>query len=112
MVTAYDMAKITAYAMKNPVFLKIVSTKEMKLTAPDGSVRYLKNHNKLLWQYEHTIGGKTGFTKKAGRTLVSCAADGEKTLICVTLNAPDDWNDHISLYKSYLKPSKKGEPTT
>ena len=107
MVTAYDMAKITAYAMQNPVFSKIAGTKEKKLVSPDGNVRYLKNHNKLLWQYDNTIGGKTGFTKKAGRTLVSCADDGEKTYICVTLNAPDDWNDHISLYKSYLKSSKK-----
>lgn len=103
-VTAFDMAVLTAHAMKNPVFREICGTKETKIVSEDGNVRYLKNHNKLLWQYENTIGGKTGFTKKAGRTLVSSASDGEKTFICVTLNAPDDWNDHIGLYKSYLKP--------
>lgn len=106
LVTAFDMAIITAYAMRNPVFRKISGTKETKLVSGDGNVRYLKNHNKLLWNYENTVGGKTGFTKKAGRTLVSCATDGEKMLICVTLNAPDDWNDHINLYQSYLKPPK------
>ncbi len=111
LVTAYDMAKLMANAMKNPVFRKIAGTKEIKIVSEDGNVRYLKNHNKLLWQYENTLGGKTGFTKKAGRTLVSCATDGEKTFICVTLNDPDDWNDHISLYKSYLKPPNKGEHT-
>ncbi len=109
MVTAYDMAVITAYAMKNPVFCEIWGTKETKIVSLDGNVRYLKNHNKLLWQYENTVGGKTGFTKRAGRTLVSCATDGEHSYICVTLNAADDWNDHISLYKSYLKPPKKGD---
>ena len=107
LVTAYDMAIIMANAMKNPVFRKIAGTKTIRIVSEDGTERYLKNHNKLLWQYENTIGGKTGFTKKAGRTLVSCATDGENTYICVTLNAPDDWNDHISLYKSYLKSSKK-----
>ncbi len=107
LVTAYDMATITAHALKNPVFRKISGTKEVKIVSEEGTVRYLRNHNKLLWKYDNTIGGKTGFTKKAGRTLVSCATDGEKTLVCVTLNAPDDWNDHISLYKSYLKPPKQ-----
>ena len=53
--------------------------------------------------YERTRGVKTGYTKKAGRTLVSFASDGERNLICVTLNDSDDWNDHISLYQSYLK---------
>ncbi len=103
-VTALDMAKITAYAMQNPVFCEIVATKNKTIASEDGYTRYLKNHNKLLWMYENTIGVKTGYTKKAGRTLVSCASDGERQLICVTLNDTDDWNDHISLYRSYLQP--------
>ena len=106
-VTALDMAKITAYAMKNPVFCEIVGTKNKNIVSEDGYTRYLKNHNKLLWMYENTKGGKSGFTKKAGRTLVSSASDGERSLVCVTLNDSDDWNDHISLYKSYLKPPEK-----
>lgn len=103
-VTALDMAKITAYAMKNPLFCQIVATKQTSIVSEDGYTRWLKNHNKLLWMYENTKGVKTGYTKKAGRTLVSSASDGETNLICVTLNDADDWNDHISLYQSYLKP--------
>lgn len=105
LVTALDMAKITAYAMHNPIFCEIVATKQKSIVSEDGYKRSLKNHNKLLWMYENTLGVKTGFTKKAGRTLVSSASDGEQRLICVTLNDADDWNDHISLYKSYLNPN-------
>jgi D-alanyl-D-alanine carboxypeptidase len=102
-VTALDMAKITAYALKNPTFSQVVSTKKITLTSNEGYSRYLKNHNKLLWLYENSNGVKTGFTKKAGRTLVTSAKENNKELICVTLNAPDDWNDHINLYEQYLK---------
>ena len=102
-VTAYDMALITAYALKNPSFLEVVSEKTKKITTEDGFTRQLKNHNKLLWLYEHSLGVKTGFTKKAGRTLVSYAKRNDRELICVTLNDPDDWNDHIKLYNNYLK---------
>ena len=102
-ITAYDMALITAYALKNPFFLEVVSEKNKNITSDDGQTRYLKNHNKLLWLYEHSLGVKTGYTKKAGRTLVSYAKKDGKELICVTLNDPDDWNDHIKLYNTYLK---------
>ena len=103
LVTALDMAKITAYALKNPTFAQVVSTKKITITSTEGYSRYLKNHNKLLWMYENSNGVKTGFTKKAGRTLVTSAKGNERELICVTLNAPDDWNDHINLYNAYLK---------
>lgn len=105
--TAYDLALISSYAMKNPTFRKIVSTQN-KLISWEGSQwdRSLSNHNKLLKMYEGCIGIKTGFTKKDGRCLVSsCERDGLE-LITVTLSAPDDWNDHINLmnhiYESYL----------
>lgn len=91
--TARDMAKLTAYALENKDFKDIVSTK----TATVGS-RTLTNHNKLLWNIEGAIGVKTGYTKAAGRILVSAVErDGER-LICVTLNDPDDWTDHTNLY--------------
>src|SRR5699024_3550784 len=58
------------------------------------------NKNKLLTQYyDKCIGGKTGFTKKAGRTLLTTANEKDKNLIAVTLNAPDDWRDHIGMYE-------------
>lgn len=95
--TAYDLALISAYAMKNPLFCDIVSTKEMKISkGPNGS-RYLKNHNKLLWQYEGCTGIKTGYTKKCGRCLVSSAQKDGVHLVAVTLNAPDDWHDHKTM---------------
>lgn len=64
--------------------------------------RWLTNHNKLLNYYEYTIGVKTGFTKKAGRCLVSAAEKDGIRLICVTLNCPDDWNTHKQLYNTYF----------
>lgn len=97
--TAKDMAILGAYAMENENFLKIASQKSMpvKFLSPNKTVR-LKNHNKLLRLYDGCIGVKTGFTKLAGRCLVSCAEKNGVRLICVTLNAPNDWDDHTNLY--------------
>ena len=97
--TALDMAILGAYAMENEEFSKIVSKKHSVVDFEDSEKKvWLRNHNKLLSLYPYCIGIKTGFTKKAGRCLVSCAEKDGVRLICVTLDAPDDWNDHISLY--------------
>ena len=90
--TARDLAKLASYAMENPIFCKTVSAK----TVTVGN-RSLRNHNKLLWQVEGAEGVKTGFTKAAGRILVSSALRDGRRLICVTLNDPDDWADHGKL---------------
>lgn len=90
--TARDMAILTAYAMENPVFAKTVSTK----TVTVGN-RSLRNHNKLLWRVEGVDGVKTGFTKAAGRILVSSATRQGRRLIAVTMNDPNDWQDHAQL---------------
>ena len=90
--TARDMAVLSAHAMENPIFAKTVSTRTVKV-----GQRYLKNHNKLLWMYEYADGVKTGYTKKAGRILVSSAVNNGRRLVTVTMNAPDDWNDHRQL---------------
>ncbi len=97
--TAYDMALLTRYALKNPDFREICGSATAQVTFGNPPYdRWLKNTNKLLGMYEGVIGVKTGFTDDAGRCLVSaCERDGI-TLIVVTLNAPDDWNDHMSLY--------------
>ena len=95
--TAYDLAMITSYAMKNPDFRKIVSTKEKNCALQNGNILYFSNHNKLLKMYEGTTGVKTGYTKKSGRCLVSAAQKHGIELIAVTLNAPEDWNDHITM---------------
>ena len=96
--TAYELALIMAYAMKNDEFARITATKRTVLPREDDGVRVLVNHNKLLKENGDIIGGKTGFTKKSGRCLVTCAENNGLRLICVTLNAPDDWSDHKKLY--------------
>ena len=90
--TARDLAVLAAYAMENPIFYKTVSAK----TVTVGS-RSLRNHNKLLWQVEGADGVKTGYTRAAGRILVSSATREGRRLICVTLNDPNDWADHSDL---------------
>jgi D-alanyl-D-alanine carboxypeptidase len=102
--TAYDLAIISAQAMKIPQIREITAKKSATVPLgvtkdnPDGEgVRRLNNHNKMLSRYEGAIGIKTGFTKKSGRCLVSAAERDSLTLIAVTLNAPDDWNDHKRL---------------
>lgn len=90
--TARDLAILAAYAMDNPIFYKTVSTKSVQV-----GERYLTNHNKLLWRVEGADGVKTGYTKAAGRILVSSATRQGRRLIAVTINAPDDWNDHSAL---------------
>ncbi len=97
--TAYDMAMLTSYALKNPDFSQICSQKYIRLSFGDPPYdRSLTNTNKLLSRYDGCIGVKTGFTDEAGRCLVSAAQRNGITLICVTLNAPDDWNDHTKLF--------------
>lgn len=90
--SARDMAVLAAYALKNQDFRRIVSTASITI-----GERYLANHNKLLRMCEGCIGVKTGFTKAAGRTLVSAAARNGMTLVCATLHDGDDWNDHMAL---------------
>lgn len=96
--TAYDLAKITAYALKNSKFAEIVSTKTKNITSSDGSVRTLNNHNRFLRIYDGCIGVKTGFTKATGRCLVTAVKKSDMTLVCVTLCDPNDWDDHKALY--------------
>lgn len=98
--TAYDMALLAAECIKNPEFAEICNQKSAKLTYGNPPyARTLTNHNKLLWKYSDSVGIKTGFTKKSGRCLVSAAKRNGVTLVAVTLNAPDDWNDHISMFE-------------
>ena len=81
-----------AEAMKNALFRAIVSTKSAEVAG-----KTLQNHNKLLWRCEGAVGVKTGYTKAAGRTLVSCAERDGLALVCVTLDDPEDWADHEAL---------------
>ncbi len=96
--TAADLARITAAAMENPLFAEIVGTKHKVIRVHDGeSARSLSNHNRLLRSYEDCVGVKTGFTKLSGRCLVSAARRDGMLAIAVTLDAPNDWQDHTAL---------------
>ncbi|MBE6140446.1 MAG: D-alanyl-D-alanine carboxypeptidase [Firmicutes bacterium] len=97
--TAYDMALLTKYAMQNKTFQEIFSTKKYK--AKSSYKTYVwTNKNKLLHQLEYITGGKTGFTKKARRTLVTTAKKDNVSLVAVTLNAPNDFHDHQIMYEN------------
>lgn len=90
---ALDLARITAAAMREPLFARLAATR----TATLGE-RTMGNHNKLLGVYDGCIGGKTGYTGAAGRTLVTCAERDGLLLIAVTLHDGNDWADHTALY--------------
>ena len=93
--TARDLAVLAAYAMENPVFQKTVSAKSLMM-----GQRYLTNHNKLLWRVEGADGVKTGYTRAAGRILVSSAVRDSRRLVAVTIDDPNDWEDHASLLET------------
>lgn len=114
--TAYDLAQITRYALNNEKFAEIVSTKTKKVEWADNEwERSLHNHNKMLTMYQGADGVKTGFTKKCGRCLVSSATRDNLKLIAVTLNAPNDWQDHSEMLDfgfskyNYKKVISKGD---
>ena len=91
--TALDMAKLMCYCMQNESFCQLCGTKSCNVHG-----QTLVNHNRLLDLCPGCVGGKTGYTISAGRCLVSCCERKGLRLICVTLSAPDDWNDHMALY--------------
>ncbi|WP_422875629.1 D-alanyl-D-alanine carboxypeptidase family protein [Halobacillus kuroshimensis] len=95
--SAYDLGLLMAYAMKDEMFREITGSESYLSENRDYA---WMNKNKMLTQYyDPTNGGKTGFTKAAGRTLVTSAAKEGMELIAVTLNAPDDWNDHRNMFE-------------
>lgn len=103
--TALDMAKLMSYAMHNTTFKKITGTKKYKVKT---NLNYYEwtNKNKLLSQYKYTTGGKTGYTEKARRTLVTTASKDNLNLVAVTLNDGDDFLDHKNLFEEAFKEYK------
>lgn len=104
--TAHDMAMLYSYCLKNKIFAKITSSK---------SYGTYINKNKLVRTYPYCTGGKTGFTKKAKRTLISSASKDDINLIIVTLNCGNDFQTHKDIYDHYfnnykaIKVLNKGE---
>ena len=112
--TAKELALIAAEAMNNEVFKSIVSKKSATIES-DIATRVVSNHNKLLSLYDGANGIKTGYTKRCGRCLVGSCERDELSFITVTLDAPNDWDDHIALFEygysrlQYLKGADVGE---
>jgi len=99
--TVYDMALLMKEAMQNEDFRRITGTKEITIKSSLKTYHW-DNKNKLLQNYEYCTGGKTGYTKKAHRTLVTTASKDNMNLIVVTFNDGNDFNDHEILYNKYF----------
>ena len=99
--TAYDLALLMAYAIENSDFADIVSKKTATIDfiSPENKSVTYANHNRLLSLYPYCIGGKTGYTMAAGRCLVTAACKDGITMIAVTMNDRDDWNDHTAMFE-------------
>ncbi|MBR2870510.1 MAG: D-alanyl-D-alanine carboxypeptidase [Clostridia bacterium] len=96
--TAYDLALISCYALKNDIFREIVSTRKIEIPwTTRNHNRVLINKNKMLKNYEGATGIKTGYTKKAGRCLVSSAKREGLEFVCVVLNCPSMWQKSAEL---------------
>lgn len=91
--SAADLALLMAACMERPELCAILRRSGAEIHG-----QYYVNHNKLLWRCPGCLGGKTGYTQAAGRCLVSCCEREGTRLYCVTLSAPEDWNDHMALY--------------
>ncbi len=104
--TAYDMALLTSYAMKNDEYKEIVRTKSYTVKTNMNYYKW-KNKNKLLFSYKNITGGKTGYTKIAKRTLVTTAFKNGMNIVVVTLNDGDDFNNHKKMYEELFSKYKK-----
>ena len=103
--TARDMARLACAAVGNPTLLRIATTSSASVGG-----RTMNNHNKLLGYMEGCLGLKTGYTRAAGRTLVSCVERNGRRLAVVTLHDGNDWADHQALYEYGFShfPAKQG----
>lgn len=99
--TAYDMALLTSYAINNSSFLKIFGCTKHIVELPDRKL-YFNHKHKLVKYYDYAIGGKTGYTEKAGRTLVTLFEKDDQRIIVVTFNSHNDWNIHLNFADYFL----------
>ena len=100
--TAYDMALLTKYAMANAEFREIFGTKNYTVKTNYKTYTWVSK-NKLIHSYDFITGGKTGFTEKARRTLVTTGSNNNINLVVVTLNDPNDFQDHLTLYEQIFR---------
>ena len=100
--TAYDMALLTKYAMENETFREIFGAKNYTVKTNYKTYSWTSK-NKLIHNHEFITGGKTGFTEKARRTLVTTGSNNNINLVVVTLNDPNDFQDHLDLYEQIFR---------
>lgn len=101
--SAYDLAIISSYALKNETFKEIVSTKDIQITNTDGKIRYFRNKNKLLNALDGAIGVKTGYTGDAGRCLVSAVEREGMQVVCVVLDCHPMFEDSAEMLEKAFK---------
>ena len=106
MSSVYDMAILTKYAMNNDNYRRYVSTKNLTVKSSYKTYKWT-NKNKLLFSYDYCTGGKTGYTKKAKRTLVTTGSYNDMNIIIVTFNDGNDFNGHKNLYQKYFNSYKR-----
>ena len=104
--TAYDMALLSKYAYQNKNYRKIISTKKY-ITKSSIKSYVWYNRVELLNKYKYSLGGKNGYTPKAGKTLVSVASKDDLTYTIVSLDDNDIYNNHRYLYEKYFAKYKK-----
>ena len=102
--TVKEMAILYRYCCQNPLFNQIVKTKEYKRLDGKG---YWHNKNRLLKEYPYCVGGKTGYTKKAKRTLITRAVKNQVDLIIVTFNCGNDFEFHHKKYEACFNDYEK-----
>jgi len=107
--TAHDLALITAYALKNKTFKEIVSTKSISIPHPEYNKRHLVNKNRLLNSLDGCIGVKTGYTKKAGRCLVSAVERDNMAVVCVVLNCGPMFEESATMLETAFAKYKNVE---
>ena len=107
LTTAYDMALLTTYAIKNDNFVKIFGCHKYRSILTDRTL-YFNNKHKLVRNYDFVLGGKTGYTEKAGRTLVTVFKTNNRSIIVVTFNSHNDWQIHLNFGRHFLGDKNDG----
>jgi len=108
--TALDLSKILNYALRLSKLREIIGTPEAKITTEKGKVFYLSSTDKLLWSDEKIIGGKTGYTRRAGHCFVCAAQDGTRTILVVILGSPSRKNLWMETEKLVSRNLQGGPP--
>lgn len=99
--TAYDMAILMSYCMGNEIFRDVTKAKTYDVDLNGEQTTWYQKH-RLINTEQYVVGGKTGYTKAAGRTLITVYEKDGKQLICVTFKIADDYDLHMRLFNEYI----------